>query len=292
MSKEFVAVAEEAYYLYPENPAHVERAMQREDHRFFRSFGEQMPRADWNANGTKQGIYMMGPNAEYLEGKFAASGEPDDIRKRLSRALEKWEEIRRVKAYANKPIPSKPWSPPPGVEGELVLRVNLRDLPRGPDDKSGARRHELQNASLWRDFVKWAWNENWIAVPRVADLIPKSDELETVDASLVRKMAREVLVDNVRGQAPQWTDNEVKAANVTMRKLSENRIEYIGHVSMESGSRSFDGKLYGLAHHSGKAFTSFDWVIIGTRKGAARFNQRENDPGPAPMGMTLSMRRQ
>jgi len=290
LSKEFVTVADEAYYLYPENPQHLQQAASRADHRFFRKFGEQMPPGAWN-KGTKQGIYMMGPDSEYLEGRFAASGEPDDIRQRLTRALAKWETLKKEKGYANKPIPPRPWSPPPGVEGELVLRVNLRDLPRGNGDKSGSRRHEVANTGMWMDFVKWAWNENWVAIPRAASFVPKSTSWEPIDASLVRMIAREVLVDNVRGQAPEWQDGEVKTANLSMRRMPSGRFEYQGEVAMASGSRGYEARIYGQGAAQNSKFTELDLVVIGTRRGAGPFNQRENDRGPAPMGITLSLRR-
>jgi hypothetical protein len=172
LSKEFVTVADEAYGLYPENPQHLERAKSRPEHVFFAKYGEQVPAGDWNPRGTKQGIYMIGPQSEYLEGRFAASGEPEDIKRRLRRALDRWEGLREEKGYANRPVPAKPWSPPPGVEGELVLRVNVRDLPRGPGDRSGARKHELPETGMWRDFVRWAWNENWVAVAEARSLVP------------------------------------------------------------------------------------------------------------------------
>lgn len=299
LSKDFVTVADEAYYLYPENPQHLERAKGRPDHEFFKKYGEQMPPGAWNA-GTKQGIYMMGPNAEYLEGRFAASGEPADIRARLTRALSKWETLRKEKGYANKPIPAKPWAPPPDVEGELVLRVNVRDLPRGPGDKSGARRHELPDTGMWRDFIKWAWNENWVAVAKASALVPKGTAAEPVDPAVVQMIAREVLVDNVRGQAPEWRPEEVKSANLTMRVLTAasgagapiKTIEYSGSVSMASGGRGYDAKIYGQGAWDGTKFTQLDIVVMGMRRGAATFNQRENDPGPAPMGVTLSLSRQ
>lgn len=291
LSKEFVTVADEVYYLYPESPSQLARAAEREDHRFFKRFGEAMPKGDWNHPGTKQGIYMMGPGAEYLEGRFAASGEAGDIRARLTRALAKWETLRKEKGYANKAIPSVPWSPPPGVSGELVLRVNLRDLPRGEGDRSGARRHELPATGMWRDFVKWAWNENWFAVDRARALVPAGSAPEKVSAALIEQICREVVVDNVRGQAPEWRAEDVKTANVTMRRLAGGEIEYTGEVRMEAGSRGFDAKLYGRAKWDGTRFTAFDWVILGTRRGKAQFNQREDDPGPAPMGVTLSLRR-
>ena len=291
LSKEFVTVADEAYYLYPENPQHLERAKGRPDHEFFKRYGESMPPGAWHHPGTKQGIYMMGPDAEYLEGRFAASGEPRDIAARLTRALARWEEIKKEKSYANKPIPPKPWAPPPGVEGELVLRVNVRDLPRGPGDNSGARRHEVPATGMWMDFTEWAWNENWVAVEKAASFVPKGTEAEPVDPAVVNKIAREVLVDNVRGQAPQWQASEVKQASMTMKRLSNGRIEYVGSVSMASGSRGYDAKLYGQAQWGGTKFTEFDIVVMGTRRGAAQFNQRENDRGPAPMGVTLSLSR-
>jgi hypothetical protein len=291
LSKDFVTVADEAYYLYPENPQHLERAKGRPDHEFFKKYGEQMPPGAWNA-GTKQGIYMMGPNAEYLEGRFAASGEPADIRARLTRALAKWETLRKEKGYANKPIPPKPWSPPPDVEGELILRVNVRDLPRGPGDKSGARKHEVQATGMWMDFIKWAWNENWVAVAKASSLVPKGTTPEPVDPAVVNMIAREVLVDNVRGQAPEWRPEEVKSATITMKRIANGRIEYTGSVSMVSGARGYDAKLYGQGTWDGTKFTELDMVVMGMRRGRAAFNQRENDLGPAPMGVTLSLSRQ
>jgi len=253
-----------------------------------------MPTGDWNHPGRKQGIYMMGPNAEYLEGKFAASGEPADIRARLQRALTRWESLRQQKGYTNKPIPSVPWSPPPGVEGELVLRVNVRDLPRGPGDKSGARIHEVQSSGIWRDFTKWAWNENWVAIESARSLVPSGVVSEQVNSALVKRICREVIIDNVRGQAPEWRAEEVREASMTMKRIGDGRIEYVGKMKMEAGSRGYDAKLYGQGVWAAAkgVFNSFDIVVLGIRMGKAQFNQRENDPGPAPMGVTLSLRTQ
>jgi len=291
LSKEFVTVADEVYYLYPENSQHLAQAAKRQDHLFFKRFGEAMPKGDWNHPGTKQGIYMMGPNAEYLEGRFAASGEPADIRARLVRALSRWDSLRKEKGYANSAVPARAWSPPPGVEGEMVLRVNLRDLPRGDGDKSGSRRHELPATAMWKDFVRWAWNENWFAVSRVADLVPQGGDWEPISRALIEQMCREVLVDNVRGQAPEWRPDEVKEASAEMRRVSSKVFEYRGSVRMEAGSRGYDATLYGRSMWDGSKFSAFDWVVMGMRRGKAQFNQRENDLGPAPMGIALSLRR-
>jgi hypothetical protein len=63
---------------------------------------------------------------------------------------------------------------------------------------------------------------------------------------------------------------------------------------MAFGPRGYDAKLFGAGEWDVRkgAFKSLDIVVIGMRRGAATFNQRENDPGPAPMGVTLSLSRQ
>lgn len=298
LSKNFVTVADEVYMLYPEDQYNLNRVKDRPDHQFFKRFGESMPKGDWNHPGTKQGIYMMGPDAEYLEGRFAASGDAGDIRARLKRALERWDAIAKQKGYKNLPIPERKWSPPPGISGNLILRVNLRDLPRGEGDKSGSRREDLPNNSgHWMDFVRWAWNENWIGLESPAPFVTRSREWEPVEEHVIARIAREVMVDNVRGQAPTWQLGSVKEAKLSMRLLSSeagvDRIEYSGKVRMEEGSRAYSAAIYGVGEwdRAKSAFRSLDLVAAGTRRGASRFNQRERDPGPAPMGVTLSLHR-
>ena len=299
MSKEFVTVADEVYMLYPEDPENLNRVKDSPDHQLFKRYGEAMPKGDWNHPGTKQGIYMMGPDGEYLEGKFAASGNAADVLRRLLRALERWETLKKEKGYANKPVPAVEWSPPLGVSGDLILRVNIRDLPRGPGDKSGARIHEVPgNVEVWPEYVKWAWNENWIGLPDACAFVPSGVGSEQVDAAVVSRICQEVLVDNVRGQAQTWKPNEVMESSITMRRLSVSagvhKISYTGKVRMAAGSRGYDASLYGEGEWNASkgAFESFEIVVMGMRRGASRFNRRENDSGPAPMGVTLSLRRQ
>lgn len=93
-------MADEAYMLYPEGAEHLKRVQGTPAHQFFKRYGEAMPDGDWNHGGTKQGLYMIGPDGEYLEGKFAASGVPDDIKKRMERALKRWRGVCRQKNVA------------------------------------------------------------------------------------------------------------------------------------------------------------------------------------------------
>ncbi len=289
-------MADEVYMLYPEDPGNLNRVKDRPDHQFFKKYGESMPPGAWHHPGTKQGIYMIGPNAEYLEGRFAASGEAADIRARLNRALQRWETLRKEKGYANSPVPVVKSALPPGIEGELILRVNLRDLPRGTGDRSGARFDQVSgNREMFTEYVKWAWNENWIGLPSASAFVPVGSDVETVPPSVSARIAREVLVDNVRGQAPIWQPGEVKEATITKHRVSQTGsvmlIEYSGSVSLGSPRRGYDAKLYGRGEWdtAKKAFKSLSIAVVGMRSGAAQFNRRENDPGPAPMGVSLEL---
>lgn len=294
LSREFVAVADEVYMLYPEDPGNLNRVKDRPEHQFFKKYGESMPPGAWHHPGTKQGIYMMGPEAEYLEGRFAASGDAGDIRARLRRALERWDALRAQRGYANRPLPAVKFSPPPGARGELVLRANLRDLPRGAGDRSGARFADVPgNREFFPDYVKWAWNENWIGLPSARAFVPAGSAWEPVEASAVARIYRETFVDNVRGQAPIWQPGEVRTAELNMRRMpgAVGRIEYRGRARMESGGRGYEAQVYGQGDwdEAGGRFRKLDLVAVGSRWGAARFNRRENDPGPAPMGVALSL---
>ncbi len=282
--------------LYPEDPGNLNRVKDRPEHQFFKKYGESMPPGAWHHPGTKQGIYMIGPNAEYLEGRFAASGDAGNIRTRLQTALRRWETLRKEKGYANLPVPVVKWSPPAEISGELILRVNIRDLPRGPGDKSGARFDEIAgNREILPDYVKWAWNENWFGVSQARAFVPKGSAREEVSPAIVSRLCQLVIVDNVRGQADRWRPEEVKQATMTMRSVGSSdglmRIEYSGQISLLSGPRSIEGKLFGKGEWDEKKgeFTSLDMVATGMRRGTSRFNRRESDPGPSPIGFTLSL---
>lgn len=264
------------------------------DHLLFKKFGEQVPKEEWHHPGTKQGTYMMGPNGEYLEAKFASSTAPD-ILARMRRALDRWEVLRKEKGYANQSVPTVKTLPPPEVQGkDLVLQVSLRDLPRDPESKSGARFEEVPNGDrMWMDFVKWAWNQNWIGFDDPAAWV--TDSAEPVPVPPFARLAQEVLVDNVRGQGGPWKPADVKVADLRMRRTRVEKglwhLEYRGRAEMDSGGPAYRCTVYGQAvwDPKARAFGEFELVATGMRSGAWRFNQRENDPGPAPLGVAMTL---
>lgn len=264
-------------------------------HRFFRKYGESMPEGDWNHPGTKQGIYMIGPDAEYLEGRFAAGGDREDMRKRLRRALQRWQKLRKRRDYRNAPVPVADRVMPPDIEGKaLAFAVSLRDLASIDDPESVRRyRRDRFDDRNWAEFVKWAWNRNWIAFDDPQVFVTKSKEPRPVADEVVRRLYREVLVDNVRGQAPHWREQHVETATLTMRRTKVERsvwtIEYRGEAVMDAGPQGYRATLYGRSRWHSKTgdFESFELVAVGERRGAWRFNQRNRDPGPKPLGIAL-----
>lgn len=303
LAQQFVVVADEVYLLYPEDRGNLARVADNPEHRFFKRYGESMPAGAWNHPGTKQGIYMMGPDGEYLEGKAAANGEPRDIEARLQRALVAWETLRKQKKYANRPVPAVREAAPPDVAGKaLILRASLRDLPRGEGagTKAPSRwRRELGDSLGWRGFTEWAWNQNWIGFDDARVFVTDGSKPEPVDAETVRRLCREILVDNVRGQAPAWDDAHVQSASLSMRRLKADkvsadrvwRLEYTGEARMQDGERAFAARLRGEAEWDPQQqkFVRFELLALGDRRGAAQFNQRGDDPGPAPMGIALRL---
>ncbi len=287
-------MAEEVHFLYPEGAGNLERAKGRPMHEFFKAFGEQMPAADWNDPGTKQGVYMIGPNSEYLEGGGAISGNAAHVRERLRTALKRWKKLRKEKGYANEPVPAVAnVSVPEVADKPLVLRVFLRDLPRGKGDASGRRFTEGDLRGMWLNFTKWAWNINWLALDDPSALVPKGKKAQPVASDVFRRICRDTLVDNVRGQTSRWREQDIELAELTMQRLKDDDglwvIEYRGKASMKSGRLSYTPSLYGRGTWDPKAraFETLEIVAIGERAGAGTFNQRERDRGTAPMGVAL-----
>lgn len=293
-----MTVADEAYGLYPEHPQNLARVADQPEHRFFRRYGESMPEGDWRHPGTKQGIYMIGPDAEYLEGRFAAT-DPDDVRRRLQRALERWKELRAEKGYRNRPVPRADMVMPPRVsERRMVLKVSLRDLPRDGDPTQCQRyRPDAFEDRRWGSFMEWAWNRNWIGFDDPAAFLPGEDGDVALPAALVHRLYREILVDNVRGQAPHWRPEHIEDATLTARRVEQKgdrwTIEYRGRARMDAGEQGYIGELYGRAvwNDAAERFERFELVALGNRRGAWRFNQRAADPGPAPIGIALRLAR-
>ena len=297
LSGEFVPVAEEVHFLYPESKWALDRIADDPGHLLFKKYGTQVPEGEWNEGGTKQGIYLMGPNGEYLEGAHAASGSGSALAKRMERALKRWEQLAREKDYANRVVPARATVAPPEIaDAPLALRVFMRDLPRGDDDDSGRRRTDRDlRGRGWMAFTEWAWNQKWLTLDKPSALVPKSKEFVPVPEGTAKRIVQRAFVDNVRGQNPNWKDEHVRALELSMRITGTEKkhwfIEYRGEASFEGAGKGYSPKIYGTAtwNHIDERFEALRWVAIGPRQGRARFNQRKGDESPAPMGVLIEL---
>jgi hypothetical protein len=285
------------HHIYPEGDWALRQIADDPGHVFFKGYGAQMPAGDWNDPGTKQGIYMIGPGGEYLEGAHAASGSASRLLKRMKAGLKRWEALKKEKGYAASPIPPAAAVAPPEVDAApMALRVSLRDLPRGKGDRSGRRRTQSDlKGKPWMSFTEWAWNQNWLTIQDPTALVPLGEESQPVPDEVALRIVREALVDNVRGQNRIWKPEDVKLLTLTMVRTRTSpetvEIEYAGEARMEAGEKRYAPRLAGRAVWNVKAsnFESFRLVAVGERAGAARFNQRGEDRGAAPMGVLLEL---
>jgi hypothetical protein len=295
-----VTVAEEVEHIYPEWPGSRQRLANDPTHVYFKNYGAQVPKDQWNERGTKQGIYWMGPDGEYLEAQFATAGA-DQVLERMRRAVERWKVLAQEKGYAQKPIPfvETRIEEPTLAGAPLLLHAHLRDLPAQEGDQRGRRFESFgqRNNEPWHEFTRWAFNENWIGYTDAKPFVTDQSSPVPVEPALVQRLAREVLVDNVRGQAPHWRETAVKLAQLSVRRTEVKghiwTLEYVGRAEMEEGNNSYKPDLYGRATWNAKdqKFERFDMVANGMRTGAWTFNDRRRDMGPAPMGVAMSLYR-
>lgn len=129
---------------------------------------------------------------------------------------------------------------------------------------------------------------------------------------ITRTLARLDLVGDVRGQIPAFEDRDVEKAAISSEVVRadadriELRLSGAARVVAKAGSpagvargadapkaveRGSDGAFLGRATHDSRTgrFVAFERVAMGSRWGATRYNLRDGDLGPAPMGVLFSL---
>jgi hypothetical protein len=253
---------------------------------------------------TRQGTY-----AAAADGTFLASWNKNDPRfvsRRLREALENWD---RLKAEGSKFSGGDPlklaqlnradrFFP----EGGLILKVNTRDLPRDPPQ-------EGRWADAWNQDFAWFTKDE--AEQYLADKI-EPERTREVPLTLIERLARFHLLDNVRGQTSPFPARAIEDATLTSRVTAvdgdvvslrlEGRTKAVqkgdwsirGFDDMDRPSgqqRGMELKLLGSARFERKQgrFVGFEVLAVGTRWGGTQYNCRDNDLAPAPFGVVLSL---
>jgi hypothetical protein len=242
----------------------------------------------------------MTADGDYLGAHFARHNKEDTIAL-LTKSLERWEQIVKEKGLQPRPIPRRAgrlWQGEgvtsraggsAGAGAALILQVNSRDLPRADGKFAGPP--EYRNA----------WNQNWLdfTPQEIAGFLPKNGTRTDVPSPLFHRLAREALIDNVRGQTGGWPEAAIRKASLSTEPVSTEgdfqTVRFEGEFRAEETSRSYDGKLRGKAVYDTRknAFTFFELVAVGVRTGGTgHANFRSVGEGDSALGVSFILQGQ
>lgn len=225
----------------------------------------------------------MSPTGGYLGGQFGIASKKQAT-ELMTAALEKW----KASGAAMRPVPSNHMTlfggkdPQPGA---LKLELAYRDLPRG----------EINRPST--AYIQNPYNLGWfdLSAKEARAFITESQEPQPIPQALFQKLATRTLKDAVRGQMGAWDDGALKDGNLTTRRVSQDgtrtTYQFRGSAQLAEDVRSYEAQLHGRAVYdkSNKTFVVFELVAVGQRSGKGGANGRENDLGPAPMGVAFRL---
>lgn len=272
------------------------RGCKDEDALLFQKFGGKRTVPSQRAgDGLGQGQYAVAPGGALLAS--CATAEPREVARMLREALAAWEKLPREKRLlAKSPDPKaaerwRRWEKLYPEDG-LVLWVVSRDLPR---------------AKVAPHF-RGAWNQDfaWFKKDEARAFLPADPEpgaRHEVPRRLVGRLARFHLLDNVRAlNYAFFPEGAVEKAALTSEVVDVRgglvslRLEGATRAAQTetphvAGERGYDARLLGRATFDlgRRRFTAFELVAVGTRWGQGSCNLRHDDPGPAPMGVLLTL---
>lgn len=244
-----------------------------------------------NPASTRQGVYALAPGGEFLASTNATTAA--GVVRMLERAWVAWEALPDARRSPSSAPPTVPADPEDG----LVLRVCLRDLQRGEEERS----------------PDWNLDFAWFRKDEARRFVPESLEpggWHPIPERLARRLARVHLVDLVRGQTLPFQDRHVEEAVLATKvaEVSGSRVRlHLGgrtraraQGSWAVGGRSakpspqergFEAKLLGRAVFDLELgrFVEFELLAVGRRWGGTRYNARAEDLGPAPIGVLFEL---
>ncbi len=285
LAKNFLCVADEVWSLdHLDTPAA----------RFFKEFVASAGGAIPFGSTTKQGVYVMTPDAKFLGGHFARHGKAETVTL-LKDALKKWNDIVAKENLTPKPIPARNTARTWGAEGlvataggdagkktGLILEIFVRDLPYKGERHPGPPEYRGWVNQTWMDFT----------TDEVQYLLPKGGGKTPVpEQPILRKLAREALFDFVRGQSGGWSEAATRKLTLTVEPAGSKDgavvLRFHGEFEFGDDSRGFEGKLYGTAQFEPRTshFRMFELAAAGMRRGKTE-NFRGDAP-PSPLGIAF-----
>ena len=252
--------------------------------RLFQTFKKNAPAGLLPDGPTVQGMYCMTADGDYLSGYFARASR-DKAKRAIEDGWTRWERISKDRGYRSKPVPQDPLDHTlgkPVSPGGLKLEVAVRDLPRSRDPKPTRG-----------DATSERFNLNWIdfTTEEAQAFVTDRAEKKPVPVAIVEKLAIKTLKDAVRGQCSDWRPGDLREGRLETERVKQEAdrwtLRLTGSVDLRGSTREFSCRLHGTAVYDARdrRFLAFELVAAGQRSGRDQFNFRNDDPGPAPMGV-------
>ena len=291
LSEQFIPVAEDSSAL---------ERQQDDKGEFFRHIAEQGHYGGrTHPTSTRQGSYTFTADGRFLAA--VNTRDPEQMAAMAHTAIERWQQPEGL----SEPSPAQlvdTASPDAGYPADgLVLELAARDLPRDDDTRPD-------------DWRKGAWNRDyaWFTRAEAVSLVPSGRDIGSVQeapARITRRLARFHLRDFVRGEPYAWPEEALQHAELHAEVTAVDgdeiyltlraaiRLDHEAHwVRPEDGEErryrtGFDARLTGEAVWNDRqhAFTAFDLLATGPRWGANQYNNRDDDLGPAPLGIAFKL---
>ena len=278
-----------------------QRRRQDAEGKFFREVSDQGPHG--GQTGTRQGIYLLTAGGKLLGYKNAGQNA-DVMRKVLRDGLAKWAKLPEALRKPGAVVVGDPGKldggytrkPPPGG---LIVNVHARALERQSaggvadavckvgDGDEASRDHLWLTEAEWRSLVP--------TDARVGDKRP-------VPAPIARRILRFHLIDNLRGEPPLWSAEEVRASEMTLAVQEqtpgqvllrmEGKALLATAADVARAERGYDAALLGYVRYDRAAdrIDRFDVVALGEHWGQGRYTQGAR-PGRQPLGIAFELTR-
>lgn len=297
-----IKLASERFVPVAENSSELQRRRDPDDAKgvFFREIVERGHYGGrTHPTNTRQGSYAFTTGGEFLAS--VNTRDPQGMAEMLRTALERWERLRGANGASAPADDTNGHGRSSYPADGLVLQVAARDLPREVDTRP-------------EDWRKVAWNLDyaWFTRDEARSLVPEPrvpGSRRAAPWAVCRRIARFHLRDFVRGEPFTWPEDairhaeleseivEVSGDQVRLALRGAVRLAWEAHwVRPEDGEErrydsGFDATLEGEAtwDEAKGAFTAFDLLATGPRWGANQYNNREDDLGPAPMGIAFGL---
>lgn len=256
LQDQFVPVAFDQWY---------QRKQEDVEGRFYQKIANQGPRNDMNL--TTQGFYIATASGELLH--FNNNRGPDRIKKLMRQALSGNQDKVAEPIEAGDVLPRIPATKPTGA---MVIQVNSKVL-GGYQESDRPYRRIMQNA-IGRDNL-------WIYSAEIEQLAQGQ-----FPESLAKKLVRFHGVDNTRGEAPMWSDQQIESLDLQMEK--DGTVLGSVRLSTDDGKRSYRADIRGHVELDQGALTRFDIVLKGDFVGQGRYTQGA-PAGAFPLAVTVRL---